>query len=46
MCHHSERSWTDATADEAATDEEAELPSFLNEEATDTEVLTDGGGEA
>ncbi|WP_336336370.1 hypothetical protein [Haloarcula brevis] len=47
MCHHRERSWTEATADDEATDEdEAELPSFLNEAATETEVLTDGGDEA
>jgi len=46
MCHHRERSWTEATADDEATDEEEELPSFLNEEATETEVLTDGGDEA
>ena len=45
MCHHRERSWTEATTDDEATDEE-ELPSFLNEEATETEVLTDGGDEA
>jgi hypothetical protein len=47
MCHHRERSWTEATADDEATDEdEEELPSFLSEEATETEVLTDGGDEA
>ncbi|WP_199722444.1 hypothetical protein [Haloarcula sp. Atlit-47R] len=48
MCHHRERSWTEATADDEATeeDEEEELPSFLNEEAPETEVLTDGGDEA
>ncbi|WP_191906091.1 MULTISPECIES: hypothetical protein [unclassified Haloarcula] len=47
MCHHRERSWTEATADDEATDgDEEELPSFLNDEVTETEVLTDGGDEA
>ncbi|MBX0295284.1 hypothetical protein [Haloarcula nitratireducens] len=52
MCHHRgytpewRRERTETTADERAeeADDADELPSFLNEEATeDAEVLTDGG---
>ncbi|MBX0322260.1 hypothetical protein EGH21_04340 [Halomicroarcula sp. F13] len=50
MCHHRGDipDWSRDRADELAdadeeSDEEPEIPSFLNEAETDVEVLTDGG---
>ncbi|QIO21858.1 hypothetical protein [Haloarcula sp. JP-L23] len=52
MCHHRGYSpdWSRDRADERTgpdeePSEEAEIPSFLNDEETDVEVLTDGGDE-
>ena len=47
MCHYEERSWMDATIEEESAAEESDddKPSFLNEEGSDTELLTDGGDE-
>ncbi|MFC6975393.1 hypothetical protein ACFQL1_13220 [Halomicroarcula sp. GCM10025709] len=55
MCHHSDhdREWTtarepiDAEPDEADSETEPGLPSFLNETAEeDHEIITDGGDES
>jgi len=46
MCHHrgEKRPWMESAAEEEPAEEAAEeLPSFLNEDGTDTELLTDGG---
>ena len=49
MCHHRGdipgeiSEWKREHADEAAEEDEEELPEFLNKDGDDVSVLTDGG---
>ena len=47
MCHHRGDipDWTSEPAEKADEDDSEELPTFLNEDASELSVLTDGGDE-